>query len=85
MTKNERNAINRILSWSNRDNYFDDVYRTLVQTGTAYVCRDDVFELNQRLNQLGIPQDSLTVCSSYGGYFLTLNSRSRVPSAFNCF
>jgi hypothetical protein len=74
MLKSEQNAIERLLSWSNQNNYFDDVYRTLVQTGTVYVCRSDIFAMKQKLKHLGIMFDSLTICSSHGGYFLTLDT-----------
>jgi geranylgeranyl pyrophosphate synthase len=67
----EQKLIARLALWSNRDIYFDDVYRTLVQTGVAFICRDDIFEMKQRLKQLGISLDSLEIHSSYGGYFLS--------------
>ena len=76
MEKSEQKIIVRLASWSNWDNYFDDVYRTLVQTGTVYVCSEDIFAMNQYLKQLGITSDSLTVTPSHGGYFLDLKSYS---------
>jgi hypothetical protein len=72
MNKKEKLVIDRILSWSNRDNYFDDVYRTLLQTGMVYVCSDDLFELRQRLEQLEVPLNSLEITSNYGGYFIKM-------------
>jgi hypothetical protein len=68
MLKSEQKAYERILSWSDRNNYFDDVYRTLLQTGIVFVCRNDLFEVVQRLEKLGISITSLEIVSSYGGY-----------------
>jgi hypothetical protein len=65
MEKSEQKIIVRLASWSDWDNYFDDVYRTLVHTGTVSVCRDDIFKVNQRLKRLGIISDSLTIKSDY--------------------
>jgi hypothetical protein len=81
MLKSTKKAYDRLLSWSNREIYFDDVYRTLVQTGIVFVCKADIFEVQNYLKQLGISLDSINITSNYGGYFVSMKTVKKRSAA----
>jgi hypothetical protein len=68
-------AIARLESWKlDRGYYFDDVRRTLIQTGDVFVCESDVFALCQHLRQLNISPNDLSMRFNYGGCWVHLDT-----------
>ncbi|MDR0392076.1 MAG: hypothetical protein LBH59_09225 [Planctomycetaceae bacterium] len=63
---------NLFQSWSDRERYYEDVCRTLIQTGDVFVCREDIFAIKQRLKDFGIDWVSLNILSDSGGWFLSI-------------